>query len=423
MEKSKANEAQSVRNAVRHRLYMLKAKDSSRARADLARLRRGVGKSFDQAPEAWQIVFDSFAEDKLGKNSSTSPGENAAFVALTLYAMAMVGKDTSGGSLDQQGVDLGTAAAQFTIKTVGTDEKGKSQILPRMKRLMKADSVEEAAVPLRSILQLFADQEIQLDFADLASDLYFYSTLKERSFVRLKWSRSYFRQIDDEKRKRQKPEKKEQEQLKQNRKSKAAEVKEAVRQELNVLKAKDYSQARADLARLRRGAGKSFDQAPEAWQIVLDILPEDRLGKSSYISPGETAAFITLTLYATAMVEKDTYRGTLDQPGVDLGAAAARFTIKTIGTDEKGKSQILPRMKRLMNADSVEEAAVPLRSILRLFADQEIPLDFADLAYDLYFYSILKGRSFVRLKWARSYFRQIDDEKRKRQKSKKEGQA
>ena len=196
--------------------------------------------------------------------------------------------------------------------------------------------------------------------------------------------------------------------MEKSKANEAQSVRNAVRHRLYMLKAKDSSRARADLARLRRGVGKSFDQAPEAWQIVLDILPEDRLGKSSYISPGENAAFITLTLYATAMVEKATYRGTLDQPGVDLGAAAARFTIKTIGTDEKGKSQILPRMKRLMNADSVEEAAVPLRSILRLFADQEIPLDFADLSYDLYFYSILKGRSFVRLKWARSYFRQIE---------------
>lgn len=187
-------------------------------------------------------------------------------------------------------------------------------------------------------------------------------------------------------------------------------VRAVVAQKLAWFQRGNANRVRAELAILRRGMGKNMDEAPETWRVVLALLPEDMMGKSQFISPAESAVFNALTLFAMTMSGKDIRNNSTHQAGKSLGAAAAEFTIQTEGLDEEGKSRILPRLRRLIAADSVEEAAVPLRNVVQLLNQKSIGMDFALLAQDLCFYSTPNGRAGVRLNWARDYYSRMNRE-------------
>ena len=62
-------------------------------RADLANLRRGIGKKPGELPQLWELLFRDFPEELMSQNGNPTWEEWAVCGALTLYAMHQQGND------------------------------------------------------------------------------------------------------------------------------------------------------------------------------------------------------------------------------------------------------------------------------------------------------------------------------------------
>ena len=83
-----------VMSFVRKRLmYWQTEPNPHLVRADLANLRRGIGKKPGELPQLWELLFRDFPEELMSQNGNPTWEEWAVCGALTLYAMHQQGND------------------------------------------------------------------------------------------------------------------------------------------------------------------------------------------------------------------------------------------------------------------------------------------------------------------------------------------
>lgn len=176
---------------VASRVHQIENGNPAAAKAQLARLRRGIGKQLQDMPELWGVMLEEMPDDLVGKGDQPSPAEKAVYIAMTMFGLSMQGHTPSKDSTNEKEVSLGAAAGKYTQRT-GEEE---SRILPRLQKVITANSVKEMEVPLRSMIQLLNQEEVRLDYAGLARDLFYYSGPKGREVVRLRWARDYYKNL------------------------------------------------------------------------------------------------------------------------------------------------------------------------------------------------------------------------------------
>ena len=171
---------------------------------------------------------------------------------------------------------------------------------------------------------------------------------------------------------------------------------------------KDRSPAVAALARLRRGAGREAGETPDLWNLIdtgpLHIPTEGtRLLNEQELVRAENALHAALTLWAFHQQSRGTpmhRRHTRERPG-GLGAAVRRL-MPTDGVDE-------PVRKRLVRAGTAPDLVTltqRLRDIVALLRRDDVPLDYALLAGQLYLWQWPDGPAAVRRRWGRSFHEQ-----------------
>lgn len=171
---------------------------------------------------------------------------------------------------------------------------------------------------------------------------------------------------------------------------------------------KDRSQAVAALARLRRGAGREAGEMPDLWSLIdTDPLhaPDEGVWPLSELElvRAENALHAALTLWAFHQQSRGTpmhRRHTRERPG-GLGAAVRRL-MPADGIDE-------PVRKRLVRAGTAPDLVTltqRLRDIVALLRRDDIPLDYALLAGQLYVWQWPDGPAAVRRRWGRSFHEQ-----------------
>ncbi|WP_327043729.1 type I-E CRISPR-associated protein Cse2/CasB [Microbispora sp. NBC_01189] len=163
----------------------------------------------------------------------------------------------------------------------------------------------------------------------------------------------------------------------------------------------DRSAAVATLARLRRGAGKLPQEAPDLWGIagIERLYGEQGLSErdSEQVKDrAESALFLAVTLYALHQQSRKTDR--MHRPRADLGAAVRRLMPKG-GIDEP----IRRRFVRTGTATSLDALAYRLREIVSLLRGASIPLDYGLLARQLYQAQWPEGLRQVRHSWGRGF--------------------
>lgn len=83
-----------IRGFVEEKLSFLHSnKNESAVRAELARLRRGIGKKPGELPELWELLLDDFPTELESNGAERSKAEWAIYTALTLFALHQQGKD------------------------------------------------------------------------------------------------------------------------------------------------------------------------------------------------------------------------------------------------------------------------------------------------------------------------------------------
>lgn len=155
---------------------------------------------------------------------------------------------------------------------------------------------------------------------------------------------------------------------------------------------------KAELAVLRRGAGKKLADSPELWAVVLGGMPEGLLGSGGKASAAEESIYTALTLYALAQQGKEK---NMNVPGRSVGKALGMLVRK----DSDLMDRMMGRLKKLVASKNHEAVDHNLRSIIQLLKEKEIGLDFSKLAVSLYTYHYPDGQQRVRNEWAHDFYR------------------
>ncbi|GAA2689087.1 MULTISPECIES: type I-E CRISPR-associated protein Cse2/CasB [Actinosynnema] len=158
----------------------------SAAVAGLARLRRGAGKPAGSVNEILQhTVSEKFAGP--GAGDLATPGEVAAHVALTLYA---VHQQSQRKRMHRRGWGLGHSVRMLHPQEF---EANPPPVLRRFQALGTSQSTDELVHHLRGVVQLLRGQTIPLDYALLADELVLWQRPGGASTLRLRWGRAFYR--------------------------------------------------------------------------------------------------------------------------------------------------------------------------------------------------------------------------------------
>jgi CRISPR system Cascade subunit CasB len=157
-------------------------KDRSDAVAALARLRRGAGKA---AGSVLDIVEHTHAAEFVRGWDDDAPSyaENAAHVAMTLFA---VHQQSQRQAVHVSGRRFGSA-----VRRLAPDQRPDGPVMRRFAALGTADSFAELSHHLRGLVQLMRSSTVQLDYGQLARDLWLWQLPGRAPQVRLRWGRDF----------------------------------------------------------------------------------------------------------------------------------------------------------------------------------------------------------------------------------------
>ena len=180
---------QDVRTYTEQRLRWLQNLPDNQRRAELAKLRRGVGHRPGELPELWGSFLLGMPEGFQGNNGPTA-AEWAVYLALTLYAVHQQGNDQP---MNRPHSTLGRAVRQLAERNTSAGQDWtEASVLRRFNALATADSMPEVSHHLRGMIQLLRREGIPLDYPQLAEDLYQYQFVDGAPNVRLRWGRDLY---------------------------------------------------------------------------------------------------------------------------------------------------------------------------------------------------------------------------------------
>lgn len=184
---------------------------------------------------------------------------------------------------------------------------------------------------------------------------------------------------------------------------KVNDVKSCMVQQLHRLQVLPEPQRRAELARLRQGVGRSPGEMPALWGSFLVQMPKPLQGNDGP-SEAEWAIYLSLTLFA--LHQQGEQGLSMHQPGRTLGSAVQELAkVSCAPGQEWTESSVIRRFNALATADSMPELAHHLRGMIQLLRREKIPLDYPQLAADLYRFQFVEDAANVRLQWGRDLYR------------------
>ena len=157
--------------------------DTGAGRGMMANIRRGVGKYPGEIPELWGLIFNNIPEELLGIKEA-SFAEWAVYTALTLYALHQQGNEKFMHSED---VSIGKAASMLV-----KNEDDEERIRRRLGLAVTATSPSDLAYYLRGVIQLLSREEIAIDYARLAKELYLMNYEESSKAIKLSWGRDFY---------------------------------------------------------------------------------------------------------------------------------------------------------------------------------------------------------------------------------------
>ena len=179
---------------------------------------------------------------------------------------------------------------------------------------------------------------------------------------------------------------------------KQADVYQVTQTILNKLKAQEeMAGGKAALAALRHSIGKTLGDAPAVWPILLENMPEEFLSANGSETKEERAIYAALQLYA---IQKQGRRGKMETDTVkNIGEALRKLRTGS------GQEALDRRFVSVLSATSFDIFVYQLRQLVKLAkAKGALPVDFAALARDLYWYQ-MGAQEKIRLHWAEAYYR------------------
>ena len=177
-----------------------------------------------------------------------------------------------------------------------------------------------------------------------------------------------------------------------------------------MLKSQDESHVRASLAHLRRGIGREPGSMAETWELTLDGLPEECLSKTGAPTREEWAVYISLTLFALHQQGKDPSTEPMSVQGKPFGNAVRKLALNDGEADALFKGPVKRRFDTIVTSNSLEELTHHMRGMIQLLKSKKIPLDYPQLAEDIYDFQSEYKRDGVKLRWGQDYVINRKDE-------------
>ncbi|AYY15311.1 type I-E CRISPR-associated protein Cse2/CasB [Actinobacteria bacterium YIM 96077] len=156
------------------------------ARAELARLRRGLGKPAGSVPEIWETTIGAVPEQLAGTDEHASRAEQAAHAALTLYA---VHQQSRQDAMHVPGTSFGRAVRYLASRP----EVSEDAVERRFMAVATAETIDEILVHVRGLVTQLKACSIGLDYAAFADDIHGLLTPGWATGVRLTWGRDFHR--------------------------------------------------------------------------------------------------------------------------------------------------------------------------------------------------------------------------------------
>ena len=195
---------QDVKMYAAQQLHRLQALPDNQRRAELAKLRRGIGHAPGELPALWGSFLQELPKELWGRETAAgecrepSEAEWAVYLALTLYAMHQQGNDRP---MNCPGNTLGRAVRQLAERNSAGQDWTEASVLRRFNALATAEEITEISHHLRGMIQLLSaakDGGIPLDYPQLAADLYELQCADPRyaqtpANVRLRWGQDLYR--------------------------------------------------------------------------------------------------------------------------------------------------------------------------------------------------------------------------------------
>lgn len=159
----------------------------SYVRAELAELRKGIGKKPGEIPNLWGVIFEDLPERLMSTTGRPSWAEWSIYITLTLFALHQQGSEQGSAEVYQDGNSLGRAVGQLASRNDNLE-----RVRKRFTILATSADIQECAHYLRGMIQLLRSEKIPLDYPALAKDLYEYQISGGREKVRLRWGQDFY---------------------------------------------------------------------------------------------------------------------------------------------------------------------------------------------------------------------------------------
>ena len=186
-----------VKHYVKQQIHRIENMNADGPRkAELAKLRNGIGKTPGNMPELWGMFLKDLPMQELAQAKEYTPSneEWAIYTALTLFALHQQGNDIKTNCMNSEEIPLGIAIGRLALP--GDDDK-EDRIRNRFNQMATSSDLLELSHYLRGIIQLLRADNIKLDYGALAQDLLYYQNPNARDGVRLKWGRDFYRGISN----------------------------------------------------------------------------------------------------------------------------------------------------------------------------------------------------------------------------------
>lgn len=159
---------------------------SPRARADIAKLRRALGKPAGSVPEVWEYTVAAVPHSLQWERDEPSRAEQAVDAALTLFALHQQ-------SMSVPAHQHNMSFARAVGKLAQTEQRSEQAVTRRFMAVATADSLQEMLTHIRGLVTQLRSAKIGFDYARLADDLLGLLNPQRSSRVRLAWGRDFFR--------------------------------------------------------------------------------------------------------------------------------------------------------------------------------------------------------------------------------------
>ena len=156
--------------------------NESRARGEMAALRKGASRDSGELPEIWELTSVEIPEYA---SDAPTREEIAVHTAMTLYA---VHQQPRTEPMFAPGRGLGRAARSL----IGPPDEENPSARARFNALVTSTTVTELRHHLRGLISLLRARNIALDHAMLADDILHFQQPGGAKKVRLAWARQYY---------------------------------------------------------------------------------------------------------------------------------------------------------------------------------------------------------------------------------------